>query len=468
MIDYQAYFDRLAPVRGAWRAANQYFYDELEGFISYIVPTGRRVLEIGSGTGDLLARLAPRQGVGLEISERLTALAREQHTDARLEFTTQPLEQLTGEFDYVVVSDVVGYVADIEEFFIALRPRLHRRSRLVITQYNRLWEPVLNLASWLRLRMPMIEQNWLNRSDIEGFLKLADYEVVTRGGKILLPIYIPILSWLCNRYLANLPLLNRLTLVNYFVARPVNWGPLPDEPSLTIVVPARNEAGTIERIANELPALGAWTEVIFIEGNSTDNTREVIERVVANYQGPNRLRWGVQDGKGKGDAVRKGFAMATGDIVTIYDADMTVPAADMPKFYRALVQGHGEFINGSRLIYPLEQESMQTLNYIGNHFFGRAFSWILGQRIKDSLCGTKLLWRDDYQAIVANRGFFGEFDPFGDFDLLFGAAKLNLKIIDVPIRYKERIYGSTNIQRWRHGWLLIKMVVFALNKIKFV
>ena len=208
--------------------------------------------------------------------------------------------------------------------------------------------------------------------------------------------------------------------------------------------------------------------MIFIEGNSKDNTFSEIKRVAEKYKGTKRIKYAKQDGVGKGDAVRKGFDMAGGDILAIYDADMTVPADEMEKFYRAIIENKGEFINGSRLVYPMEKESMRVLNFFGNKFFSLAFSAILGQPIKDTLCGTKVLWKKDYEDIKRGRAFFGSFDPFGDFDLLFGAAKLNRKIIDLPVHYKERIYGRTNISRFKHGLLLLKMTLFALWKLKFL
>ena len=297
---------------------------------------------------------------------------------------------------------------------------------------------------------------------------MAGWEEVKSGTKMIVPIYIPFLSYFCNRFLANFWPFSKLGLIHYLVIRKSEICNFDQKPSLSIIVPARNEAGTIEKIAKELPILGSFTELIFVEGNSTDNTLAEIKRVVASFSGKNKIIYAVQSGRGKGDAVRKGFDLATGDILTIYDADMTVPAKEIVKFYNAVVENKGDFINGSRLVYPMEKESMQLLNFLGNKFFSLAFSWIIGQPIKDTLCGTKMIWRKDYQEIKNNRAFFGDFDPFGDFDLLFGAAKLNLKIIDLPVHYRERIYGATNISRWSHGWLLLKMTLFAAKKIKFI
>ena len=407
------------------------YHRYIEDFISFLVPGGKRILRV-------------------EVED-----------EGRIALST-------GAYDYIILSDVLGRVYDVQTLLISLRGLTLPESRLIITQYSALWEPILRLASFLKLRSPNSEQNWLSAGDIVNFLNLANLEVITKGRKLLLPVYIPLLSVLFNRYIAQIPLINTLCLVNYLVARP---RPIPEQalrkPSLSIIVPARNEAGTIQRIIDELPTLGYFTELIFIEGNSTDHTRAEIEKRVTEYRGSKRLLFAVQDGHGKGDAVRKGFAMATGDVLMIYDADMTVLANELARFYSAITESRGEFINGSRLVYPMEKESMRLLNFIANKCFGILFSWILGQRLKDTLCGTKVLWRADYADIIAGRSFFGDFDPFGDFDLLFGAAKLNKKIVDLPVHYKERTYGSTNISRFSHGWLLLKMVIFAARKIKF-
>jgi len=414
-------------------SARAYYHRYLDDFISFLTPRGKQVFKVL----------------------------------ATPENSTPTLPSKGDTFDYIVLSDVLGYMYDIQELLDSLKAHTTPHSRIIITQYSHLWEPLLKLASALHLRMSSGEQNWLSRHDIANFLTLSGYEVVKSGGKMLFPLNIPLITSLINRVLANLPLINHLCLINYVVARPRPLGIQEPLPSLSIIVAARNEAGTIQRIIDELPTLGSFTELIFVEGNSTDDTQAVIKHCVESYQGDKRLSWGVQDGKGKGDAVRKGFAMAEGDILMIYDADMTVPPNEIARFYEAIASGTGEFINGSRLVYPMEKESMRTLNYIANKFFGATFSWILDERLKDTLCGTKVLWSKDYSDIERGRSFFGDFDPFGDFDLLFGAAKLNRKIVDLPVHYKERTYGSTNISRFRHGWLLIKMVVFSLRKIKF-
>ena len=458
----------MAPDRDKWKKKSRYYYNHLENFISFLAPENKRVVEIGCGNGDLLFKLKPSYGLGIDISDKMIELARQKNSNPKIEFKVGAVENIEGFFDYVILSDLIGYLPDIEDFFRKLSRVMHSQSKIIITQYSQLWEPLLSLASSAGLRTPVqITQNWISLQDINNFLQLTGFESIKSGKKLLFPKNIPLVSKIINNYLINLWPLNKLALVNYVIARPVAVGDKKNKPSFSVIVPVRNEAGTIEKIVQQIPEMGAFTEIIFVEGHSNDNTLEEIKRVVEKYKEKRRLKYSVQEGKGKGDAVRLGFEMAEGDILAIYDADMTVPAKDLEKFYNAIADGKGEFINGSRLVYSLEDESMRSLNYLVNKIFSYLFSWILEQPIKDTLCGTKVLWKKDYQDIKANRKYFGDFDPFGDFDLLFGAAKLNLKIVEVPIRYKAREYGKTNISRFKHGWLLLKMVVFAMNKIKF-
>ena len=457
------------PERNQWIERNQYYYQCLLNFLQYTIPSGQSVLEIGCGTGYVLHNLHPKRGLGVDINPNVIAHAQGQYP--QLTFLNADAKQLNlyGEtFDFIVISDTVGYFDDVQQVFGQLSKLCHADSRIIITYQNFLWLPVLNLAEKMGLKMPEKRLNWLDRADIAGLLDVADLDVVRMGRKLLMPRYIPLLSTFLNKYVANLPLFNSLGLINFIVARsPKGYKPLYEQ-VVSVVVPARNEKGNIEDIVRRTPHMGKQTELIFVEGNSTDDTWAEIQRVCATYKGPHALSCTQQEGKGKGDAVRKGFGQATGDVLMILDADMTVPPEDLPKFFEAIGSGKGEYINGTRLVYPMEKEAMRTLNLLGNKFFSIAFSWLLNQRIKDTLCGTKVLSRNNYNRLIANRSYFGDFDPFGDFDLIFGAAKLNLKFAEIPIRYRARTYGETNISRFKHGWLLLKMTAFALSKIKFI
>ncbi|MEI8136899.1 MAG: glycosyltransferase family 2 protein, partial [Bacteroidota bacterium] len=289
--------------------------------------------------------------------------------------------------------------------------------------------------------------------------------------RLIFPFFFPILSFIFNKYLAKFPIFRFFTLNIYSFAKPLpenNEESYDKKYSTTVVIPARNESGNIENAILRLPKFGKHIEIIFIEGNSTDDTWQKIQEIQKKYAATHDIKIGQQKGKGKGDAVREGYKIATGDILMILDADLTVPPEDLPKFYNAIASNKGDFINGTRLVYPMDKEAMRFLNYLGNHFFSWAFTWLLDQRFKDTLCGTKVMFRKDYIKLIKNRKYFGEFDPFGDFDLLFGAHKLNLKIVEIPIRYKERTYGETNISRFKHGVILLRMCAFASRKCKFI
>lgn len=460
--------DTQAPESDRWKRKNRYYYEMTEQIVRFHVPLGSSVLEIGCGTGDLLAALSTSRGVGVDISAKTVEIARAKHPG--LTFLVGDAEDLplSEQFDYVILSDVIGYLDDVQRAFEQVNKVCGPRTRVILTYFNYIWESILRAGERLGMKRPQPDQNWLALTDLQNLLSLAGFQTISMGYKVLLPIDVPLLSSLCNRVLANLPVIRKLCLVEIVIARPAPV-PVPEESlSCTVVTPARNEKGNIENVVRRTPEMGKHTEIVFVEGNSSDGTAEEIERVIAAY--PDRdvklIRQG--SGSGKGDAVRKGFAAAGGDVLMILDADLTVPPEELPKFLKALASGRGEFVHGSRLVYPMEKQAMRFLNTLGNKFFSLAFTWLLDQRFKDTLCGTKVLYHRDYERIAAGRGYFGDFDPFGDFDLIFGAAKLDLKIVEIPVRYRERTYGTTQISRFRHGWLLLRMCLFALRKIKFV
>jgi len=461
--------DHIASKRKRYLKQNFYYYKDLKRFFRFNISENSSVLEIGCGTGDILASVKPKRGVGIDLSEEMLKIAKQKYPE--YDFVQMDAENMTlnEKFDYVIISDTLGYFEDIQKAFKELRKLTTPQTRIIITFHSFLWEPLLSLGQWLHLKMPQKRLNWLNSTDIKGLLELEGFEIIKTGKRFLFPLYIPLFSWFHNKYIANLPFFNSLCLTGSIIAKEkVSESQDNELYSVSIVIPARNEKGNIEDAILRMPKMGKHTEIIFVEGNSTDDTYDEIVRMYEKYKNQYDIKYTKQEGKGKGDAVRKGFAMATGDILMILDADLTVPPEDLPKFYNAIAAGNGEYINGTRLVYPMENEAMRTLNLMGNKFFSIMFSWILGQRLKDTLCGTKVICKQNYEKLIANRKYFGNFDSFGDFDLIFGAAKLNLKIVEVPIRYRARIYGDTNISRFKHGWLLLKMVFYAMNKIKFI
>jgi SAM-dependent methyltransferase len=462
--DLLNFFRRTAGTRANWKKRNRFYHKSLEQYFSFIIPDGKKVLEVGCGHGDLLQSVRPSYGVGIDFAPENIEIASQKFPG--LHFLTDDAEELklSGTFDYIILSDLTNCLWDVQKALHNLKPLCHAQTRVVISQYNYKWEPILKFGEFIGLKLKQPAQNWFTTGDLQNLLQLEGYQSIKIERKLLFPKYIPIFNFLVNTVFANLPLINHLNLVNLIIARPV----LSDDQqySVSIVVPARNEKGNIENAIKRTPSFGVHQQFIFVEGNSSDHTYEEMLRVKEAYPDKDILVM-KQSGKGKGNAVREGFDVANGEVLMILDADLTMPPEELPKFYDALRYNKGEFINGSRLVYPMDQNAMRFLNLLGNKFFGLFFTYLLGQRLKDTLCGTKVLYKQDYEQIIKNRQFFGDFDPFGDFDLLFGAAKLNLKIVEIIIRYKDREYGSTQISRFKHGWLLIRMSMFAARKIKF-
>ena len=463
-------FDEVAPQRSDWLARGAYFHSEDLLYLKFLIPEGARVLELGCGTGHLLAKLNPSCGVGVDFSAAMIAEARKANPE--LTFFVGDIEDeafirtLPGPFDFILIVDTIGILDDCQQVLENLHPLCTRDTRLVVTYYSHVWYPALKLAEVLRVKMHQPPQNVLAPADIDGLATLADFEPVKSEKRLLVPFRLLGLGRLINRFVAPFPLIRALCFRHYTVCRSLRHLDR-DAKSVTVVVPARNEQGNIEPAVQRIPRFAPDMEIIFIEGHSKDGTWDEINRVVAAYPQYD-IKAMRQPGKGKADAVFTAFDAARGDVLMILDADLTMPPEQLPKFWEVVQSGRGEFVNGSRLVYRMEDQAMRALNLVANKLFSLIFTWLLGQRFTDTLCGTKVLTRADYKRLKAGRAYFGDFDPFGDFDLIFGAAKLNLKVVEVPIRYANRTYGETQISRFRHGLMLLRMVMFAFLRIKAV
>lgn len=434
-----------------------YFYKLLYKYLSFYAPPEASGVEI-SPQHDLLINLFP--------NKRMAHYCPKSGPGEMVLSSLQEIREFQP--DFLVLNGNLHYENDMQGLLGQLHAACNRKTRLIITYYSSLWRPLVRLATHLHVRHRTPEQNWIAHEDIDNLLRLTDFELVQRGHRILCPIYVPVLSNLINRYLAPLPFFRLFTMVNVLVARPLGKKQERPAPSVSIIVPARNEAGTIEQLIKRIPKIGPDDELIFIEGHSNDDTWQVLRTMEKKYSSTMHIIIARQKGKGKGDAVRKGFDLAQKEFLMVLDADMSVMPEDLPKFYHALVADKGELINGSRLVYPVNEKAMRFWNIVGNKFFATMFSFLTGQRFKDTLCGTKALSRENYLKIAAHRSYFGEFDPFGDFDLIFGACRLGMKVVEIPVQYRPRTYGATNIQRWQHGLLLFRMLLFAARKITFI
>jgi len=469
--DLLAYFETDNGRQDTPTRLNAAFREADLKFMKFLIPPRKRVLDLGCGSGDLLAALEPSYGVGVDFSPRAIARAKARHPglnyvvgDAEEPATLAAIE---GPFDYIVIADTIGMFEDIDGTLRQIHQLCTASTRIIISYYSHLWEPPLKLAEVLGLRYRQPAINYIATADFLNLMDLADFEVINREQRQFLPMRLLGLGPLVNKYIAPLPGIRSLCLRTYLVGRPVKA--FPDRKlSVSILIPCRNERGNIENAILRMPRFGSAQEILFVEGNSSDGTFEECERVRDAYKGVWDIKVLKQEGKGKGDAVRRGFAAAKNDVLMILDADLTMPPEALPKYHTVIESGKADFVNGTRLIYPMEDEAMRPLNFMANRIFAYLFSYLVNTRLTDTLCGTKVLLRKDYEVLARERGYFGNFDPFGDFDLIFGAAKQNLKIIETPIHYKARTFGETQISRFRDGWLLLKMVWFAYRKLKAI
>lgn len=470
MEDLKKHFDWVAENDNWPRKFQRGFRAQTREFLRFHVPEGARVLEWGCGPGDLLAGLRPSRGLGIDLSPKMVERARATHPEKNLEFREGDLHELAVEetFDVIILDYLPGYLRDIHQCVANLKSACHARTRIYMLSLNHVWKPFLELGKfcgWVT-RQPE-GSNWISRNDLCNILELNSFEVVSQSTEQLLPLRLPLFSAFFNNFLVRLPLFRHFGMSEAVIARPVTKPELGGGISCSVVVPARNESGNIRAALERIPVLGKQTEVIFVEGNSADDTWEVIQRETEAYEGPHKVKYLQQPGKGKWDAVYAGFEVAIGEVLVIQDGDLTAPPEDLPKFYKAIAEGHCEFANGCRLVYPMESKAMRFLNLLGNKFFAMALSFVLGQNLKDSLCGTKMMLRTDYERLLKRIEVLGDFDPFGDFNLLFGSAMMDLRIRDVLVRYRDRQYGDTNISRFRHGFILLQMTWFGLRKVKF-
>ena len=462
---------KIAVRREEWINRNRYYYELLNRLLRFLVEPQKRVLSVRCGTGNLLAVVQPVKGKGIDICPEIVEIAQQRNRSFEFAVAFPDKEEFRRafgpeeKFDYILFNDI-GDTVDILQALRNLKPLCQRHTRVLVITYNRLWEPLVTFAEWIGMKVPRTEQNWLSTLDIANLLQLAGFEALETHRVVILPKYVPVVSAFLNRFCARLPLLKRLCMTQVVVGRLVP-PPVPkEELSVSVIIPCKDEMGNVEDAAQRIPELGRQTEIIFCDDQSTDGTAEEVLRVQSLYLDKDiRLERGP--GVCKSRNVWTGFDAATGDILMILDADLTTIPEELPYFVDVIASGQAEFVNGSRLVYPVPKGAMTTANMLGNKFFSVAFTYLLGQHVKDTLCGTKVFWRSDWERIKPMLGSWGIEDRWGDYELLFGAAKLNLKILDLPVHYQERIYGSTKMTKvFRNGLVMLRMCWHGFLKLK--
>jgi len=462
---------RIASRRESWIKRNKYYYGLVSRLLRFLVEPHKRVLSVRCSIGNLLAAVRPSEGKAIDICPEIVEIAKQRYPMFEFGVAFPDKEEfqqafMPGQkFDYILFNDI-GDTVNVLQALRNLRPFCLRHTRLLVATYNHLWEPLVTFAEWLGMKVPRAEQNWLSTADIRNLLKLADFEALETHRIVLLPKYVPLLSTFLNRFCARLPFLNRLCMTQVVVARMLAPSIPKEELSVSVIIPCKNERGNVQDAVGRMPQLGKETEIIFCDDQSSDGTAEEVMRVRSGYP-QKQIRLEKGPGICKSKNVWTGFNVARGDILMILDADLTTMPEQLVYFLEVIASGQAEFVNGSRLVYPVPKGAMNTANMLGNKFFSVAFTYLLGQRVKDTLCGTKVLWRRDWERIKPMLGSWGTEDRWGDYELLFGAAKLNLKILDLPVHYQERVYGSTKMTKvFRNGLIMLKMCWYGFLKLK--
>jgi hypothetical protein len=456
--------DSLAKKRASWIKKNPYYYKNLVKSLKFIIEENSKVLHVRCSTGYLLNALNPKLGIGVDESELQILEATKNYSHLTfLKLNTEDF-QINEKFDYILITSIEDII-DIKSVLDNLAKCCHNHTRIIILNYSYLWNSLVKIAETLKLKIPQNLHNWFSKEDINNILRLSGFEKTVNRNIILFPFWIPGVSYVLNRFIARLPVFRDFTLLRITIARLVTNNLC--NPSVSIVIPCKNEEGNVEDAVKRIPAMGSHTEIIFCDDKSTDGTVEKVKKLIEEYPEKD-IKLLIGPGICKSENVWTGFDAAKGDILMILDADLTVIPEELPYFYEAISKNYGEFINGSRLVYSMHDEAMRFFNVFGNKFFSIFFSYILDTNIKDTLCGTKVLWNKDYQRIKRIRGSWGVQDKWGDYELIFGAAKFNLKLIDLPVHYYERVYGETKMKgRLKNGWIMLKMSWFALLKFKF-
>jgi Glycosyl transferase family 2/Methyltransferase domain len=463
---------QLAQKREYWIEQNHYYYRLLARLLEFLVEPGKRALSLRCSTGALLAAMRPKVGTGIEICAEMVAVAKRRYPEFSYEVAFPDTPEFVNRFaeteepfDYIAFNDIDDTV-DVQQALQNLKPLCARHTRLLITTYNHIWEPLVTLAESIGMKVPRMEQNWFSGADVRNLLTLCGYEMLETRRVVLCPKYIPVISAFLNNFCARLPGVNRLCMTEVHVARLIPPPLERDKLSVSVVIPCKDERGNVEDAVRRVPSLGGRTEIIFCDDKSTDGTANEVRRMQEAH--PEReIRLEQGPGVCKSKNVWTGFEAASGDILIILDADLTTMPEELPYFVDAIASGVAEFVNGSRLIYPVPRAAMKGANMIGNKFFSLAFSYLLNQRVKDTLCGTKVLWRSDWERLKLLRGTWGVEDRWGDYELLFGAAKLNLRIMDLPVHYQERVYGSTKMTKvFQNGLIMLRMCWYGFLKLK--
>ena len=442
------HFDLLAKDYDGWKKKNTYYYNGIKSFLKKSVRPGAKVLEIGTATGEILAAAEPSLGVGIDISPEMIKVAKQKYPQHN--FFAAAIEEFSyaEKFDYIIMADLIDHVYDIIGLLENAHRFCHAQTKIIITAINPWWEPLLSFMEKIGAKMPEGPHNFLEHRNLSKFIETIDFAINQTGYLLLFPKYLPLFSWFANSVGVRIWGINKFSFVHYMILRPLPKNETDLGFGCSVVIPCYNEEGNIEEAVRRTPKMGKYTEIIVVNDGSTDKTADKVRVLQAEFS--NLCLIDYSPNRGKGYAVKEGFNAATQEVMMILDADMSVMPEELPYFFNILNKGLCDFVNGTRLVYPMQDQAMKFLNLLGNKGFSLIMTFIAGQHLTDTLCGTKAMYKKDYRYIKLG------VDKWGDFDLLFGAAKLGHKIMEIPVHYTRRRSGESKMHAFRHGLHLLK------------
>ncbi len=443
------YFENV--VRSSrWKRKMAAYREHTIKFLSQVVPENKKVLLIGCLTSEILEALRPSYGVGLDVSEEAVRLARAncQNPNVRYHCALPEEYKTTEKFDYVILLNVVDHSDDVLALVDSVSKFVHEDSRVILSMLNPLWHPLVKFASRLKIRIPDHKRNLVGSRILGTALEIKSFKVMDKCRRVLVPKRIPLFSWLCNQFLSRLPGFNSLCFIQYVTAKPAELKKT-NRSSCSVIIPCYNEEGNITECINRVPHMGSFTEILVVNDGSKDKTEEIVRNLTPTF--PNLTLITYAKNQGKGNAVLKGLRAAKGDVVMILDADMTVPPEELTDFFEALESKTADFASGTRFLYPMEREAMRLANYFGNILFSKLVEVIVGSECSDTLCGTKAMRKIDFA------DFELEDSAWGDFDLIFHAARRKLKCVEIPVHYKSRVAGESKMKAFSSGISFLKL-----------
>ena len=361
------------------------------------------------------------------------------------------LSTINKKYQRIILTDVVENYDDVFALLNIVSNLLTIDGKLIISSINTKYLILSRTLEFLKLKDSNENTSYIHVKKIRNITSGVGLEYQKFYTKQLFPFSFFYVGNVINKIMEIISFQLNLGIKTYIIFRPAII--TNSKNSKSIIIPAKNEEGNLVELVSRIPKFEN-TEIIFSYGKSKDNTLKVMKQITQSNK-LFKFKLVKQTKNGKANAVWEALNVVENDLIAILDADISVDPETLSDFFDIIEKNNADFVNGTRLIYDMEKNSMRFLNRIGNRFFQFFISKIIKEALTDSLCGTKVFKKSYLNDLYFWQNIFGKKDPFGDFDLIFAAAYSGQKIVEMPIVYRERKYGTTQIARFKDGFKLL-------------